>query len=76
MFPEDLSKVPIERETDYVIDHLPNTDPISILPYRIALAELIELNDHLKDLLKRFLLDVVFFHGVKQCCSSRINMVL
>ena len=52
-FPEDLPKVPLEREIDFGIDLLLDTQPISIPPYRIALAELKELKDNLKDLLDK-----------------------
>ena len=40
VFPNDLSGVSPEREIDFGIDLLPDTNPISIPPYRIATAEL------------------------------------
>ena len=43
IFPKDLPGVPSEREIDFGIDFLQDTQPISILPYRMALAELKEL---------------------------------
>ena len=43
VFPKDLPKVPPEREIDFGIDLLPNTQTISISPYRMAPAELNEL---------------------------------
>ena len=52
VFPEDLPRVPPEREIDYGIDILPDTQTISVPPYRIAPGELKELKDQLKDLLE------------------------
>ena len=48
VFPEDLPRVPPEREIDFGIDLLPYTQPISIPPYRIAPVELKELIDQFK----------------------------
>ena len=56
VFPEDLPGVPPDKEIDFGIDVLPETQPISIPPYRMAPAELKELKEQLKDLLdKRFI---------------------
>ena len=41
------------KEIDFEIDLLPNTQPISIPPYRMAPAELKELKEQLKDLLDK-----------------------
>ncbi|WMV45518.1 hypothetical protein MTR67_038903 [Solanum verrucosum] len=49
VFPDDLQGIPPEREIDFGIDLLPNTQPISITPYRMALLELKDLNEQLKD---------------------------
>ena len=40
VFPKDLSRVPPEREIDFEIDLLPDTQPIFISPYRMAPTEL------------------------------------
>ncbi|KAH0680772.1 hypothetical protein KY284_021857 [Solanum tuberosum] len=53
VFPDDLPGIPPEWEIDFGIDLLPNTQPISILPYRMALAELKELKAQLKDFLDK-----------------------
>ena len=53
VFPEDLPGVPPEREIDFGIDLLPDTQPISIPPYRMAPTELKELKEQLKDLLDK-----------------------
>ncbi|WMV45580.1 hypothetical protein MTR67_038965 [Solanum verrucosum] len=47
---ENLPGVPPEREIDLGIDLLPETQPISIPPYRMAPAE---LKEQLKDLLEK-----------------------
>ncbi|KAH0720184.1 hypothetical protein KY290_005094 [Solanum tuberosum] len=51
VFPEDIPRVPPEREIDFGIDILPDTQPISISPYRMSLAELKKLKEQLKELL-------------------------
>ncbi|XP_060182450.1 uncharacterized protein LOC132612133 [Lycium barbarum] len=53
VFPEDLPGVPPDREIEFGIDLLPDTQPISIPPYRMAPAELKELKAQLKDLLDK-----------------------
>ncbi|XP_070019338.1 uncharacterized protein [Nicotiana sylvestris] len=53
VFPDELPGLPPEREIDFAIDVLPDTQPISIHPYRIAPAELKELKAQLKDLLNK-----------------------
>ena len=53
VFPDDLSGVPPEREIDFGIDLLPDTQPISIPPYRMAPTEIKELKEQLKDLLDK-----------------------
>ncbi|KAH0669565.1 hypothetical protein KY289_024058 [Solanum tuberosum] len=49
VFPEDLPGLPPEREVEFGIDVIPNTQPISIPQYRMAPAELRELKEQLKD---------------------------
>uniref|UniRef100_A0A1S3YNX3 RNA-directed DNA polymerase homolog n=1 Tax=Nicotiana tabacum TaxID=4097 RepID=A0A1S3YNX3_TOBAC len=53
IFPDELPGIPPDREIDFEIDVLPDTQPISIPPYRMALAELRELMEQLKDLLEK-----------------------
>ena len=50
VFPKDLPGVPSEREIDFGIDFLQDTQPISILPYRMAPSELMKWKEQLKDL--------------------------
>ncbi|KAF3680284.1 hypothetical protein FXO38_02382 [Capsicum annuum] len=45
LFPEDISGVSPEKEIEFGIDLLPDTHPISILPYRIDPIELRELKE-------------------------------
>ncbi|KAH0784113.1 hypothetical protein KY290_003711 [Solanum tuberosum] len=53
VFPDDLPRIPPEREIDFGIDLILDTRPISIPPYRMAPAELKELKEQLKDLLEK-----------------------
>lgn len=53
IFPNDLPGVPPEREINFGIYLLPDTQPISIRPYRMALVELKELKEQLRDLSER-----------------------
>ncbi|KAH0709413.1 hypothetical protein KY284_010840 [Solanum tuberosum] len=53
VFPNDIHGVSPEREIDFGLDILLDTHPISILPYRMAPAELKELKKQLKDLLEK-----------------------
>ncbi|WMV32688.1 hypothetical protein MTR67_026073 [Solanum verrucosum] len=53
LFPNDLPEIPPKREIEFVIDLIPDTLPISTPPYRMALAELKELKEQLKDLLEK-----------------------
>ena len=52
-FQEDLPGVPLGREIHFEIDLLPDTQSISIPPYRMAPAELMELKEQLKDVLDK-----------------------
>ena len=53
IFPNNLPRISHEREIDFGIDLLPDTNPISIPPYRMASAELKDLKLQLKDLLDK-----------------------
>jgi hypothetical protein len=48
VFPEELPKMPPDREVEFVIDLLPGTIPISKRPYRMSIDELKELKKELK----------------------------
>ena len=45
VFPEELPGLPPYKEIEFCIDVVPGTDPISMPPYRMAPAELKELNE-------------------------------
>ena len=53
VFLNDLLKILLEREINFGIDLLKDTNPISIAPYRMDPAILNELKAHLKDLLDK-----------------------
>ena len=53
LFQEDLPGVPPEREIDFGIDILQDTQPISNPRYIMSPAELKELKEQLKDLLDK-----------------------
>ena len=53
VFPDDIAGLPPEREVEFTIDLIPGTEPISIPPYRMAPAELRELNAQLEELLSK-----------------------
>jgi len=47
VFPDDLPKLSPYRKIEFCIDLVPGTEPISMAPYRMALAELRELKEQL-----------------------------
>ncbi|XP_069144476.1 uncharacterized protein [Solanum lycopersicum] len=62
---DDLPRIPPEREIDFGIALIQDTNSISILPYRMAPAELKEIKLELKDLLdKDFIQPSILSWGV------------
>ena len=53
VFPEELPRIPPDREITFEIELLPGTTPISKAPYRMAPAELKELQTQLQELLDK-----------------------
>ena len=53
VFPEELPRVPPEREVDLSIEVVQGTTPISRTPYRMAPTELKELKTQLQELLDK-----------------------
>ncbi|XP_070018075.1 uncharacterized protein [Nicotiana sylvestris] len=53
VFPGDLPGVPPDRDIDFCIDLAPDTQPISIPPYRMAPPELKKLKEQLRDLIDK-----------------------
>ncbi|GKF76785.1 hypothetical protein Tco_0229255 [Tanacetum coccineum] len=50
VFPKDLSGIPPARQVEFQIDLIPEDAPIAQAPYRLALSEMKELSDQLKEL--------------------------
>jgi hypothetical protein len=64
VFPEDLPRLPPERDVEFVIELEPGTAPISRRSSRMPPNELAELKMQLQDLLeKKDLPDRVHRHG-------------
>jgi hypothetical protein len=53
VFPEDLPRLPPERDVEFVIELKPGTAPISRQPYRMPPNELAELKTQRQDLLEK-----------------------
>ena len=53
VFPEDLPRLPLDREIEFSIDLLPGSGPIAKAPYCMAPAELKELKEQLQELLDK-----------------------
>ena len=53
VFPNELPRMPPDREIEFCIDLATGIQPVSIPPYRIALAELRELKVQLQDMLDK-----------------------
>ena len=53
IFPDDIAGLPPDREVEFTIDLIPRTEPISIPPYRMALAKLRELKAQLEEFLSK-----------------------
>ncbi|XP_012472425.1 uncharacterized protein LOC105789596 [Gossypium raimondii] len=53
VFPEELPRLPPNREVDFGIELLPGTALVSITPYRMAPKELVELKAQIEELLDR-----------------------
>ena len=51
VFPEEVPGLPPNREVEFSIDLVPGTGPVSMAPYRMAPAELVELKKQIEDLL-------------------------
>ncbi|GKD62793.1 putative reverse transcriptase domain-containing protein, partial [Tanacetum coccineum] len=50
VFPEDLPGLPLTRQVEFHIELIPGAAPVSRAPYRLALAEMKELAEQLKEL--------------------------
>nr|KYP56352.1 Transposon Ty3-G Gag-Pol polyprotein [Cajanus cajan] len=53
VFPDEVPGLSLVREMEFSIDLVPGAGPVSVAPYRMAPAELIELKGQLEDLLEK-----------------------
>ncbi|GKF92686.1 hypothetical protein Tco_0279405, partial [Tanacetum coccineum] len=53
VFPDDLPGLPPPRQVEFRIKLVPGATPVARVPYRLALSELKELSDQLKELLEK-----------------------
>ncbi|GJR98016.1 putative reverse transcriptase domain-containing protein [Tanacetum coccineum] len=53
VFPEDLPGLPPTRQVEFQIDLVPGASPVARSPYRLALSEMQELSNQLKELSDR-----------------------
>nr|KYP51484.1 Transposon Ty3-G Gag-Pol polyprotein [Cajanus cajan] len=53
VFPDEVPRLPPIREMEFSIDLVPGAGPVSVAPYRMAPAELVELKGQLEDLLEK-----------------------
>ena len=53
MFPEELPRLPPQREIEFAIDVVSGATPASITPYKMALMELKDLKLQLQELLEK-----------------------
>jgi hypothetical protein len=54
VFPKELLGMPPDRDIEFVIELKPSTTPIYKTPYRMATLELVELKEHIKELLEKW----------------------
>jgi hypothetical protein len=59
VFPEELPGMPPDRDIKFVIELKPGTTPIYKTPFRMVTLELVELKEHIKELLEK-----VFIHPI------------
>ncbi|XP_054819023.1 uncharacterized protein LOC129318288 [Prosopis cineraria] len=53
VFSEEMTRLPPEREVEFLIDLVSGTEPISKAPYRISPSKLVELKNQIEDLLEK-----------------------
>jgi hypothetical protein len=52
-FLEELPGMPLDQDIEFVIELKPGTTPIYKTPYRMAIPELTEFKEHIKELLEK-----------------------
>jgi hypothetical protein len=53
VFSENLPGMPLDRDIEFVIDLMPDTAPIYKRPYKMVTQQLVELKEHIKELLEK-----------------------
>jgi hypothetical protein len=53
VFPEELLGMLPDRDIEFVIELMPSTAPMYKSPYRMSTPELVELKEHIKELLEK-----------------------
>jgi len=53
VFPDEVPGLPPSREVEFSIDLVPGTGPVSMAPYRMAPAELVELKKQIEELMAK-----------------------
>jgi len=53
VFPDEVPGLPPNREVEFSIDLVPGTAPVSMAPYCMALAELVELKKQIEELMAK-----------------------
>jgi hypothetical protein len=53
VFPEELPGMPPDRDIEFVIELKPGTAPIYKTPIRMTTLELVELKEHIRELLEK-----------------------
>jgi hypothetical protein len=71
VFPEELPSMPPDRDIEFVIELMPGTAPIYKTAYRMATLELVELKEHIKELL-----DKGFIHSSSSPWGDPVIFVL
>jgi hypothetical protein len=66
VFPEELSGMAPDRDIEFVIELKPDTAPIYKTPFRMTTPELVELKEHIRELLKNDLSALAHPHGEPQ----------
>ena len=63
VFPEDLHGLPQDRNVEFIINLIPDTNPISMAPYRMVPSELRELKVQLHELINKGFIRPSVSHG-------------
>ena len=53
VFPNEVPGLPPRREVEFSIDLVPGTGSVSMAPYRMAPAELVELKKQIEELMEK-----------------------